>query len=228
MTDTPMTPDRERMIRIWHEELFRLRDVTAVARREALGDLLAEVDRLRAELEARPTRAEVLNEAADHFDATLEGRYVTRYFGHQVAAELRVLPVSPQGAAETEVERLRARVAELEALKPAQFQDCQKCGAGYEYGQPCSACEFTALMAAASTKGSAALPRDLSPEQARRIERDRPETNTVHDCNLPLVRRLDCGHCPHEVCEDCDRCPHTCRCASADAPQGSPESEVPQ
>ncbi|WP_329309337.1 hypothetical protein [Streptomyces microflavus] len=39
------------MIRIWHEELFRLQDRTAVARREALGDLLAEVDRLRAELD---------------------------------------------------------------------------------------------------------------------------------------------------------------------------------
>ncbi|MYX67379.1 hypothetical protein K388_05562 [Streptomyces sp. KhCrAH-43] len=50
MTDTPMTPDRERMIRIWHEELHRLTDRTAVARREALGDLLAEVDRLRAAL----------------------------------------------------------------------------------------------------------------------------------------------------------------------------------
>ncbi|MYW30141.1 hypothetical protein [Streptomyces sp. SID2119] len=48
---TPLTPERERMIRIWHEELFRLQDRTAVARREALGDLLAEVDRLRAELD---------------------------------------------------------------------------------------------------------------------------------------------------------------------------------
>ncbi len=41
------------MIRIWHEELFRLKDRTAVARREALGDLLTEVDRLRAELAQR-------------------------------------------------------------------------------------------------------------------------------------------------------------------------------
>lgn len=56
----------------------------------------------------------------------------------------------------------------------------------------------------------------VNEEQARRIERDRPETNTSHDCNLPLTRRLDCGHCPHEVCQDCDRCPHTCRCASPD------------
>ncbi|WP_228994355.1 hypothetical protein [Streptomyces sp. DH8] len=53
----------------------------------------------------------------------------------------------------------------------------------------------------------------LTPEQALRLERDRPETRTTHDCTLPLVRRLDCGHCPHEVCQDCDRCPHTCECA---------------
>ena len=63
-------------------------------------------------------------------------------------------------------------------------------------------------------------PLGVSPEQALRIERDRPETRTTHDCTLPLVRRLDCGHCPHEVCEDCDRCPHTCRCA--EDPHDSP------
>lgn len=44
-----------------------------------------------------------------------------------------------------------SRVAELEALKPAQFQDCGVCGAGYEYGQKCSACEFTKQMATATT-----------------------------------------------------------------------------
>lgn len=57
----------------------------------------------------------------------------------------------------------------------------------------------------------------VTSEQARRIERDRPETATSHDCTIPLTRRLDCGHCPHEVCQDCDRCPHTCRCASLGA-----------
>ncbi|MEU2143575.1 hypothetical protein ABZ741_04590 [Streptomyces globisporus] len=119
-----------------------------------------------------------------------------------------------------EVDRLRARVAELEALKPARFQDCRVCGAGYEYGQPCSGCEFKKQMAAAQAGARDALPRDLSPEQALRIEHQRPETNTAHDCNLPLVRRLDCGHCPHEVCQDCGRCPHTCRCA--EDPHDSP------
>ncbi|MFD8407215.1 hypothetical protein ACFV1G_21320 [Streptomyces anulatus] len=49
-------------------------------------------------------------------------------------------------------EQLRARVTELEALKPARFQDCGVCGAGYEYGQPCSACEFNKQMAAESVQ----------------------------------------------------------------------------
>lgn len=49
------------------------------------------------------------------------------------------------------VEWLLARVAELEVLNPARFQDCQVCGAGYEYGQPCSNCEFKARIAAAIT-----------------------------------------------------------------------------
>ena len=62
-------------------------------------------------------------------------------------------------------------------------------------------------------------PHHVTEEQARRIERDRPETDTAHTCNLPLSRRLDCGHCPHEVCQDCDRCPHTCRCGDTPAPR---------
>lgn len=41
-----------------------------------------------------------------------------------------------------------ARVAELEALKPAPIQTCRVCGAGYSYGEPCSNCEFNARMAA--------------------------------------------------------------------------------
>lgn len=117
-----------------------------------------------------------------------------------------------------QVRGLRAHIAELEALKPARFQDCQVCGAGYEYGQPCTQCQFKKLMA----EGPGALPRDLSPELARRIEQNQPETNTSHECNLPLSRRLDCGHCPHEVCQDCKRCPHTCRCASPEDPHDSP------
>jgi len=80
-----------------------------------------------------------------------------------------------------EVDRLRARIAELEALKPARFQDCQVCGAGYEYGQPCPSCEFKARMATETA------PRDLRPgaEAARRTIRDRQTADSA-----PLARRL--------------------------------------
>ncbi|MFM9542274.1 hypothetical protein [Streptomyces turgidiscabies] len=33
-----------------------------------------------------------------------------------------------------------------------------------------------------------------------------------HSCTLPPTQRLTCGHCPHQLCEDCDRCPCRCRC----------------
>jgi hypothetical protein len=36
----------------------------------------------------------------------------------------------------------------------------------------------------------------------------------THMCGIPLTRRLDCGHCPHEVCQDCDRCPCSCCCSA--------------
>jgi hypothetical protein len=51
-----------------------------------------------------------------------------------------------------ERDRALELVAELEALKPAPIQTCQKCGAGYTYGQPCSACEFKARMAAETAR----------------------------------------------------------------------------
>ncbi|GAA3267820.1 hypothetical protein [Streptomyces lavendulae] len=46
-----------------------------------------------------------------------------------------------------DIERLRARVAELEVLTPAAIQTCRVCGAGYDLGQPCSTCEFQAQLA---------------------------------------------------------------------------------
>lgn len=63
-----------------------------------------------------------------------------------------------------EVDRLRAQVAELAALKPARFQDCQVCGAGYEYGKPCSACEFKKWMAAAQEPAPSAACRCNEPD----------------------------------------------------------------
>ncbi|MEU9354947.1 hypothetical protein AB0D65_29130 [Streptomyces griseoloalbus] len=43
------------------------------------------------------------------------------------------------------------------------------------------------------------------------------EENT-HRCNLPPTRRLACGCCPHQVCEDCDLCAHKCECGTGGAP----------
>lgn len=179
MTDSPLTPDREQEIRTL-DLLELMSDRVAPLISGHLAALLAEVDRLRAELGEN------------------EG----------VMRALRRL----RDTAEKETGQLRTRVAQLEALKPAPIQTCRACGAGYNYGQPCSVCEFKRRVAAEMDTP----PRELTPEQARWIEQRRPETNTAHACNLPLTRRLDCGHCPHEVCQDCDRCPHTCRCAEAD------------
>ncbi|MFF3094158.1 hypothetical protein [Streptomyces cyaneofuscatus] len=99
MTDTSMTPDRERMIRIWHEELHRLTDPTAVARREALGDLLAEVDRLRGEVSDATGRVDFLERN------TLPD--LNRQIEHHKDGKARW--------------RKRAEAAELEAARPSRF-----------------------------------------------------------------------------------------------------------
>ncbi|MEV5443521.1 hypothetical protein AB0N23_13430 [Streptomyces sp. NPDC052644] len=66
-------------------------------------------------------------------------------------AELEAERHSTNEALSEAAETLRAnrdRIAALEQLRPARFQDCPVCGAGYEYGQPCSQCEFRKQMAA--------------------------------------------------------------------------------
>ncbi|WP_393057662.1 hypothetical protein [Streptomyces sp. LN549] len=75
---------------------------------------------------------------------------------------------------------------------------------------------------AAAVDALGALPMPTGDVDFRAIEQDRPSTRFTHDCGIPLTRRLDCGHCPHEVCQDCERCPHTCRCASPEDRHDSP------
>lgn len=71
----------------------------------------------------------------------------------EAAGQARIHAENQTRAVTRAAEELRARVAKLEALTPAKHQTCRKCGAGYEYGQPCSSCQFNALMAAETGEG---------------------------------------------------------------------------
>jgi hypothetical protein len=84
----------------------------------------------------------------------------------------------------------RDRIAELEALKPATIQTCRVCGAGYTYGEPCSTCLFQARMAAETggTSGSGA-------------------------CKA-------CGSLPDQWCPDCGCCQKGCFDGNVDNPCG--------
>ncbi|MFF9568451.1 hypothetical protein [Streptomyces sp. NPDC014685] len=106
-----------------------------------LGDAKPATDALLGSL------AESVANVRDHEHPKWEDLFcmnLSSYMGERMAPVLRRL-------LDIEVERdaLRARVAELEALKPAPVQTCRTCGAGYDYGQPCSVCEFKKRMAAA-------------------------------------------------------------------------------
>ena len=76
------------------------------------------------------------------------GFWDTAAFATGMAAVIGLWESMRADTAAEELGRLRARVAELEALKPAAIQTCRKCGAGYTYGEPCSTCLFQARMAA--------------------------------------------------------------------------------
>lgn len=55
-----------------------------------------------------------------------------------------------------------------------------------------------------------------------RKEREEAEAasadEVTHRCTLPPNRFLPCGCCPHQVCEDCGDCAHTCECGTGGTP----------
>ncbi|MFM9477326.1 MULTISPECIES: hypothetical protein [Streptomyces] len=57
---------------------------------------------------------------------------------------------------------------------------------------------------------------------SKREEREEAEAaaaaEATHRCTLPPNRFLPCGCCPHQVCEDCERCAHTCVCGTGGTP----------
>lgn len=190
MTDTPMAPDYEQRIRSLLEgpvAELMANGYTAVRL------LLAEVDRLRGELSDATGRVDFLerNTLPDlnrQIEHHKDGK--ARWRKRAETAEARVAELT--AAPVDEAADLAEGAVELEVMRR-------------EHPAPCRVPDSPDCIC------------PLTPEQALRIERDRPESRTTHDCNLPLVRRLDCGHCPHEVCQDCDRCPHTCECATVAA-----------
>ncbi|ONI48672.1 MULTISPECIES: hypothetical protein [unclassified Streptomyces] len=118
-----------------------------------------------------------------------------------------------EGTAEdiaAELVALRKRVAELEALKPAQFQDCQVCGTGYEYGQPCSFCQFKERLAAEIAKLPAEDPHDSPLHHSYAVGRDLPEVDPArcldtHPFSPRDGWRLICGSCDHAKGAPCHR-----------------------
>ncbi|MFE4583286.1 hypothetical protein [Streptomyces chartreusis] len=52
----------------------------------------------------------------------------------------------------------------------------------------------------------------------RKREEAAAAEEAAHRCTLPPTRFLACGCCPHQVCEDCERCAHTCECGTGGTP----------
>jgi chromosome segregation ATPase len=139
-------------------ELYAVRAELRVARGR-VAELEAERNAFRDQRNnVFATNAQLHDKVTETFEARLraenETRTVKREFAEAAATVARLVQergerMKVENALRDEVEELRARVAELEALKPAPIQTCRTCGAGYTYGQPCNTCEFQAQMALA-------------------------------------------------------------------------------
>lgn len=186
MTDTPMTPDRDPSRR--EELLFML--LHGGARSEAIAQRVVDLALAEARDEYAPEVARL--------GAALQGVMdeIARFGIYGPARTAAAALVRRADELVTENATLRTRVAELEALKPARFQDCQVCGAGYEYGKPCSACEFNKQMATAT--GEVRQVRDLRSGAAAARRMLRPDA-----CDA-------CGAIPDEWCPDCAACRQGC------------------
>ncbi|MEV8601073.1 hypothetical protein AB0465_14480 [Streptomyces griseoviridis] len=58
----------------------------------------------------------------------------------------------------------------------------------------------------------------LSKSEERTEAEAAATAEATHRCSLPPNRFLPCGCCPHQVCEDCERCAHTCECGTGGTP----------
>ncbi|WP_329215081.1 hypothetical protein OG352_05960 [Streptomyces sp. NBC_01485] len=120
---------------------------------------------------------------ADCTDMCPELRSIRELAVYGLTGMLDAVPV-PVGSVPqpSELETLRARVAELEALTPAAIQTCRKCGAGYTYGEPCQSCVFKARMAAeVAARGERPVNRLTETFMPVGSLRDEDEFHLRHD-----------------------------------------------
>ncbi|MFE9855571.1 hypothetical protein [Streptomyces sp. NPDC005780] len=146
-----MTPDRLAEIReaarvFGEHPVLGFACCTAHDAADAVPELLAEVDRLRKALSGAADQVAERDDELGGVHTELDR--LRRENQHHQNSKARW---------RSRAEKAEARVAELEELKPARFQDCQKCGAGYEYGQSCTVCAFKASMTAEHAEGLAGL-----------------------------------------------------------------------
>lgn len=125
-------------------DILRLAQMRQYLAEHLVNDLAPELDRLRAqvaELEAQRDRRRGRLVALQNDALNMRGSLSPH-------GEARKVPFELGETLTPAVDWLINRVAELQALAPAPIQTCRSCGAGYDYGQPCSLCEFKTRMAA--------------------------------------------------------------------------------
>ncbi|MGW5989490.1 hypothetical protein ACWFRT_13935 [Streptomyces anulatus] len=129
-------------------------------------------------------RAATLRAAADHFDSSAEGRFVTQYFGHQVAAELRTL------AAEAAARVQPPTTTEADTVLAAAIPEWE---AVYEPGNVSDYLIGYANTEAAAKGAAIAWVLSQSDKAADRLDWDPQNWNDRHDAWFDLVERHDDG-----------------------------------
>ncbi|MGY1439568.1 hypothetical protein [Streptomyces reniochalinae] len=122
MNETPMTPERLAEVRSL-DLLALMPERAAAVIGRALGDLVAEVERLRAELAARPTRAEAYRQVADELALMQSVEPDHRHAAGLYSAEQRARRMAD--AAERADDRARVETAATETGHPAHPAPCR-------------------------------------------------------------------------------------------------------
>lgn len=177
----PVLPEPQALSK---ERLAEIREHVAETRNWSIGnlaarDLLVEVDRLRVERDEFYDRVDTLTAVAQGNKRHVVSLTTECQRLRARVAELEAERHSTNKSVSEAAEQLRVdrdRIAELEALTPARVQTCRVCGAGYTYGEPCSSCEFRKRMAAELQARGLDGEHYASVHHDYRVGHDLPET----------------------------------------------------